>query len=41
MSFLIEFKAEKFRNKIIKNGRRVLFTTKCDFTIIEILIVIT
>ena len=41
MSFFIEFKAKEFCNKIIKGKKYVLFATKCDFTIIEVLIVIT
>ena len=41
MSFLIESKAEEFYNKIIKSRRHVLFATKRDFTIVEVLIIIT
>ena len=41
MSFFVKFKAEEFCNKIIKSKKYILFTTRCDFTIIEVLIVIT
>jgi hypothetical protein len=41
MSFLVEFKAKEFCNEIVKSGRRVLFATGRDFTVIEVLIVIT
>jgi len=41
MGFLIEFEAEEFYNKIVKSGRRILFTTRRNFTIAEVLIVIT
>jgi hypothetical protein len=41
MSFLIEFKAKEFYNKIVESGRRILFATGCDFTVAEVLIVIT
>jgi hypothetical protein len=41
MSFLIEFKAKEFYNKIVKSRRRVLFAARRNFTIAEVLIVIT
>ena len=41
MSFFVEFKAKEFYNKIVKSRRRILFITKCDFTVVEVLIVIT
>jgi hypothetical protein len=41
MSFLVKFKAKEFYNKIVKSRRRVLFTTRRDFAVAEVLIVIT
>jgi hypothetical protein len=41
MGFLIEFKAKKFYNKIVKSKRYILFATGRNFTIAEVLIVIT
>ena len=41
MSFLVEFKAEEFCNEIIKSGRRVLFATRCNLAVAEVLIVIS
>ena len=41
MSFLIEFKAKEFCNKIVKSRRRVLFAARRDFAVAEVLIAIT
>jgi hypothetical protein len=41
MSFLVEFKAKEFCNKIVKSRRRVLFATRRNFAVAEVLIVIT
>ena len=41
MGFLIEFKAKEFYNEIVKNRRRILFTIRRNFTVAEVLIVIT
>jgi hypothetical protein len=41
VSFLIESKAEEFCNKIVKSRRCILFATRYDFIIMEVLIVIT
>ena len=41
MSFLVEFKAKEFCNKIVEGRRRVLFAARRNFTVAEVLIVIT
>ena len=41
MSFLVESEAEEFCNEIVESKRHVLFATRRDFTVAEVLIVIT